>query len=286
MTAARLHHERISGGAAPTATLLLTHGMFGTGGNWRSIARAVLARRPDWSALLVDLRLHGRSEPGTPPHTVAACADDLAALIAQQASTGPPMRAVCGHSFGGKVVLALRAAGGAATVEVDVDQTWVLDASPSARPGGWDAPDNQVRAVWDSLVLLDRSWARRDDLVTALGERGHAPALAAWLAMNLAPVAGVVGLRLRFDLPALRALVLDYLAVDLWPAVVDPTLAGEVHVVVATRATTVGADDRARLAALPPSARVHTHLVDAGHWLHLDAPAAVVELLATQLPTR
>lgn len=282
MTAARLHHERLTGPAAPTATLLMTHGMFGSGGNWRSIARAVLARRPDWSALLVDLRLHGRSEAGTPPHTLAACADDLAALIAAQASVGPPVRAVCGHSFGGKAVLALRATD--AAVVADVAQTWVLDATPSARPGGWAAPDNQVRAVWAALVALDQVWPRRDDFVAALRARGHAAPLAAWLAMNLVPTPTGDGLRLRFDLPALRDLVLDYLAVDLWPAVVDPARAGAVHMVVATRATTVDADDRARLAALPATARVHAHDVDAGHWLHLDAPAAVVDLLVAHLP--
>jgi pimeloyl-ACP methyl ester carboxylesterase len=51
---------------------------------------------------------------------------------------------------------------------------------------------------------------------------------------------------------------------------------------VATRSTTVSADDRARLAQAPPHVRVHT--VDAGHWLHIEAAAEVVEAFATQLP--
>lgn len=275
---ARLHRERLDGAATTTATVLMTHGIFGAGGNWRSIARAVLARRAGWGALLVDLRLHGRSEAGEPPHTVAACAADLAALMAEEAAAGRPVRAAVGHSFGGKVVLALRATG------ADLAQTWVLDASPSARPGAWESPDNEVREVWTSLGALDRTWARRDDFVAAMQARGHTPGLAAWLAMNLAPAAGGDGLRLRLDLPAIRALVLDYLAVDLWPALTDPTLAGDVQVVVADRATVIGADDRARLAALPASARVHVHHLDAGHWLHLDAPTALIELLTTHLP--
>ena len=90
-------------------------------------------------ALLVDLRLHGRSEAGTPPHTIAACADDLAALLAEQAAAGRPVRAAVGHSFGGKVVVALRGRG------ADLAQTWMLDSSPSARPGAWESPDNEVR---------------------------------------------------------------------------------------------------------------------------------------------
>lgn len=273
---ARLHTERLDGAAPAAATVLFTHGIFGAGGNWRSIARAVLARSPGYGGLLVDLRLHGKSEAGAPPHTLAACAEDVAALCRQEAAAGRPVRVVAGHSFGGKVLLAARGAG------LDVAQTWMLDSSPSARPGAWDAPDNDVRDVWDSLTALDRTWAKRDDFVAAMAGRGHGPTLAGWLAMNLVPADG--GLRLRLDLPAVRDLVLDYLATDLWPALTDPALAGDVHVVVARRSDTISEDDRARLAALPASARVHAHALDTGHWLHLEAPAAVIDLLASRLP--
>lgn len=269
---ARLHHERLDGAAATGAIALFTHGIYGAGGNWRSIARAVVTRRPEWSALLVDLRLHGKSEAGLPPHTVAACADDLAALIA---SVGPVAVAI-GHSFGGKVVLALRAGGAA------LAQTWVLDSTPSARPGAWDLPDNSVREVWTTFSVLDRTWARRDDFIEAAVARGHARTLATWMATNLVPADG--GLRLRLALEPIRSLLLDYYATDLWPALTSPALAGDAHMVVATRSDTVSLDDRARLAALPADARVHTHAVDAGHWLHLDAPTAVVDLLAAALP--
>lgn len=271
-----LHHEIVAGERA-SATVLVTHGIYGNGGNWRSIARALVTRRPTWRALLVDLRLHGRSDAGEPPHTIAACADDLAALCASQATAGAPVSVVAGHSFGGKVALALRGRGAA------LAQTWVLDSTPSARPGEWDAPGNLVREAWNTLSALDRAWTHRDGFVEAAVARGLARPLAAWMATNLGPADD--GLRLRLDLPALRDLVLDYYARDLWPAVLQPALAGEVHMVVATRSSTVSAADRARLAALPPTARVRTHKVDAGHWLHLEQPAAVVELLASYLPT-
>ena len=272
--ATRLHHERLEGPTPATATLLLTHGIFGAGGNWRSVARAVIGRRPEWSALLVDLRQHGRSDAGEPPHTVAACAADLAALI--EADNGPPVRAALGHSFGGKVVMALRGGG------ADLAQTWILDSTPSARPGAWDAEGNDVRDVWNHLVALDRVWARRDDFTAALRERGLSSPLAVWLAMSLTPTDG--DLRLRFDLPAIRTLLLDYYATDLWPALTDPALAGDVQVVVAARSRALDEADRARLTALPPAARVHTHVLDTGHWLHLEATAALVDLIATHLP--
>src|SRR5438045_3613951 len=42
--------------------MLFLHGIFGTGGNWRTIARRWVALRPTWGAVLVDLRMHGRSQ--------------------------------------------------------------------------------------------------------------------------------------------------------------------------------------------------------------------------------
>jgi pimeloyl-ACP methyl ester carboxylesterase len=157
---ARLHHERIArSDSAPARWLALTHGFFGAGSNWRSIARKLTERRPEWGVVLVDLRQHGRSEPGEPPHTIAACADDLRALVAELGD----VRAIAGHSFGGKVVLATRGF-------VDVSQTWVLDASPSRRREPAGGPPGTVERV---LALMERSprvWARRDDFVAAVVE--------------------------------------------------------------------------------------------------------------------
>jgi esterase len=217
--------------------------------------------------LLVDLRQHGRSEPGEPPHTIAACADDLRALFIELGD----VRAMAGHSFGGKVVLAARPL-------VDMAQTWVLDASPSPRDPAADRSNTVVRV----LELMERSpqrWARRDDFVTAVVAEGHERGLARWLAMNLVPdPAG--DLVLRLDLAALRAMLADYYATDVWDALEAPD--GDVEVVIAERSTVLSAADRGRLAAAPP--HVHVHTVDAGHWLHIDAPAAVVELFAARLP--
>jgi esterase len=267
---ARLHHERIAGeGRLPAHWLLLAHGIFGAGSNWRGIARKLHEQRPDWGVVLVDLRQHGRSGPGEPPHTVAACAEDLRAAIGELGS----IDAIAGHSFGGKVVLATRAL-------VDVRQTWVLDASPSARAGALDGRSNGVVAVLETMERLPRTWPRRDDFVAAVVAEGHDLGLARWLAMNLVPDAGDA-LVLRLDLAAMRALLADYYALDLWGALLDPA-GGDVEVVIADRATTLGDGDRARLARPPP--HVHVHHVAADHWLHIEAPAAVVELFARNLP--
>ncbi len=265
---ARLHHERIArSDVAPERWLLITHGIFGAGANWRGIARKVNERRPEWGIVLVDLRLHGRSEDGDPPHTIAACADDLRALVAELGN----VEALAGHSLGGKVMLAARSV-------VSVGQTWLLDSSPGWRDAAQTA-DSSVMRVLGDLEALPRTWAKRDQLVAALIEKGHDTMLAQWLAMSVMPdVHGT--LTLRFDLPALRALLADYFAVDLWESLDDPADGG-VELVIADRASTFTDDDKLRLARAPSHVRAH-HL-DAGHWLHIESPVPVIELLSQHL---
>lgn len=272
---ARLHHERIARtGATPAAWLLLTHGIYGAGSNWRGIARKLHERRPGWGVVLVDLRLHGRSPAGDPPHTVDAAARDVRALVDELGDVA----ALAGHSFGGKVVLAARSL---APADRRIQQTWVLDASPSARPNAISDGSNSVVAVLELMEQLPAEWAARDDFVAAVTAAGHDLGLAQWLAMNLVADAPGAPLRSRLDLAAIRALLTDYFARDLWAAAASPD-GGELAVVVATRSPALDAADRARLAQLPPHARTFT--IDAGHWLHIAAPAAVVELFASELP--
>jgi pimeloyl-ACP methyl ester carboxylesterase len=269
-----LHIERLANAdAAPTRWLAIAHGMYGSGTNWRGIARKIHAARPEWGMLLVDLRQHGRSEAGEPPHTVAACAEDVRVALAE---LGLPIGAIAGHSFGGKVMMAARAL-------VRPAQTWVLDASPSPRGGDPADERNEAVRVLETMSQLPATWPTRAAFVEAIVAAGFTPALANWLAMNVVaspsdPHAYVN----RLDLAAMRAMIADYAATDLWDAVLaaEP---GSVDVIVGGASATVNADDLARLAEAPAHVRVHV-IPGAGHWLHLDAPAAVVELFVARLP--
>ena len=266
---AHLHHELVArSDAQPTAWIVLTHGIFGTGGNWRGIARKLVNAMPAWGVILVDLRVHGRSEVGSPPHTIAACAQDLVALVAQLEL---PVRVLAGHSFGGKVVLAARSM-------LDVAQTWMLDSSPSVRTGLSETSDDAA-AVLALLERLPTTWPSRDAFVKAVVAERHREPFAQWLAMNVEPVAE--GFALRFDLVALRALFTDFGVTDGWPAALDPTR-GDLELVIADRGGVYTEDDLAKLAAPPP--HVHVHRIDAGHWLHVEAADQMVALLASRLP--
>lgn len=248
--------------------MLLTHGIFGAGMNWRGIARKLVERRPDWGVVLVDLRLHGRSDAGPPPHTIAACADDVRALAAQLGRVA----VLAGHSFGGKVM-------GAARQLVDVAQTYMLDATPSAHPELIDDPSNSVERVLALIARAPAHYAKREDFVALVQADGHDAGLAQWLAMNLVPDGGQYALRL--DARALREALVDYYHTDLWPALRDPSR-GAVELVIAERSPVYTAADRALVAQAPP--HIHAHSIDAGHWLHIAAPGPVIELFAATLP--
>ena len=267
---ARLYQERIARDS-PQQWLLLTHGIYGAGSNWRGIARKLVERRPEWGVLLVDLRQHGRSEPGEPPHTIEACAADIAAVL------DPSVRAIAGHSFGGKVVLAARA-----KAPATLAQTWMFDSSPSPNPPAAQDPSNSVSRVLSLMERLPKQWAKRDDFVNAVLADGHDAGLAQWLAMNIVPDASGALVN-RLDLAAIRAMLDSYYATDLWSVAFDPALPGTLEVVIADRSPTIDAAARARFAHAPP--HVHVHHVNAGHWLHIEAPATVVELLDQGLST-
>lgn len=268
---ADLHHELL--GDPSARCLLLTHGIYGSGANWRGIARKVIERRPDWSIALVDLRNHGRSGSGDPPHTLAACAADLGALLERQ----PTIVALAGHSFGGKVVLAARG-----SVSRELVQTWMFDSSPSARPGAETDPDNSVMRVLGLFERLPMAWPSRAAFVSAVIAEGEAKPLAQWLGMNVIPGEGG-GYHQRLSPAAMRMMLHDYYVQDLWSVAEDASLPGTVEVVIAEKSTTLDAADRQRLATAP--SHIHVHTIDAGHWLHIEAPANVVELLVSRLPT-
>src|SRR5690606_16267672 len=93
-------------GASPRRAMLFMHGILGTRANWRSFARSFTEARPDWAAVLVDLRHHGDSLELGGDDDLDACVDDLLAL---GGALDLPIRGALGHSFGGKVALALLA---------------------------------------------------------------------------------------------------------------------------------------------------------------------------------
>lgn len=254
--------HRVEGDAAAPHVAFVLHGIFGSLRNWRGMAQHMVRRHPDWRLVLVDLRNHGDSVGAPPPHTLAACAQDLAHLAAHLGVT-PEM--VIGHSFGGKVALAYARDHGVA-------RTWVLDAVP-----GISAPvTGEVEGVLRMLRSVPMPVARRDDVAVALRAAGFGDAIAQWMTTNLRPEGE--GYVWRFDLDGIEEMLADYGRVDFVPWLRETGAA--VDLVRAERSDRWTPETLRELDGLGPHVRVHL-LRDAGHWVHVDNPSGLLDLLDT-----
>jgi esterase len=255
----------------------MLHGLYGRGRNWQSIAKALVAQRPDWGSLLIDLRLHGESVGAgfAPPHTLARAAEDVEATLAADpaAAGGAAVQAVLGHSFGGKVALAL-----ATPLAESLSQVWVIDSTPEARTpagGAWDMVQH-VRA-------MPATFGARAEAVAALEQRGWPTGVATWMATNLRFSDGLFRWTLDFD--GMEALLRSFFDTDLWSVVEQPPGRVVIHVVKGEQSHTLSEEACARIQrAHDANGRVHLHRIAGGHWLNVDNPQAIIALLVAHLP--
>ena len=268
-----LHRERVTfPGADPGGYLVFLHGIFGAGRNWATVARHLVRERPEWGALLVDVRQHGLSQGFPPPHTLAAVAADVDRLIV---ASEYPVRGVLGHSFGGKVALELVRGGGAAA---GLETLWVVDSSPEAR-----APGGSAWAVLEALGRTPGPFQNRAAGVAALQDQRLSEPVARWMATNLEE--GMGGWRWRIDSADMEAMLLDFFHVDLWSVAEDPPGNLQVHMVKAEESSVLGPAACRRVEeAERRTGRVHLHRIAGGHWVNADNPDALLSLLREKLP--
>jgi esterase len=260
-------------GRAPSRFMLFLHGILGSGANWRTFAKQIVAAHPDWGAVLVDLRLHGDSQEGfSPPHTVAAAADDLEELIASleasSAISPARVRGVLAHSFGGKVALAL-----ARQRKGDLDHLFIVDSTPSARP---DAKGSEsTRHIVELLIHLPTEFPDRQTFTTWMEEHGVTRPVAMWLAMNVRPLPGTTRFVFRVDVAGIRHLLDDYFLTDLWDVLEhrEGASAMRAHLIVGGRSGVVDEADRERAKRCPKTTL--DVIAEADHWVHVDAPDAL-----------
>ncbi len=282
----QLRHDVVTApGGAPSKAVLFLHGILGSGSNLRTVARRFVEARPAWAAVLVDLRAHGRSlslrsgeRVGVrgEPDTIQQAADDVLETVA---ALPFPVRAVVGHSLGGKISLHLVHRLPALEHVVSVD------SNPGTRHEG-----RGPEATTEVVALLERlrgPWPARDAFLAGVEARGLSRPVAQWLAMNLERDGDAW--RFRLELPRIRALLDSFFATDAWPvleAAARSRSGPAVHLVVGESSRAFEAADRERAAALAASApgQLTVDVVPAGHWVHVDAPDALHEVLLRRLP--
>jgi esterase len=244
--------------------LVVLHGLFGSGENWRTLARGWAAPPPGGAGrqvLAVDLRNHGRS-PWTPTMTFGEMAADVVHLLAAR---GLARAAVLGHSLGGKVAMTL------ALAHPDrVERLIVVDIAPRAYPGVQEDVLEAMR-VLDLSTLGSRGEADRR-LAERLADRSTRQFLLKSLTTDEDG-----GYRWRLNLDAIAAATGDLRVAVQGPAVEVPTL-----VLRGERSRYVEDADLVALRSLFPRSSVAT-VAGAGHWVHADQPAVVAELVRSFL---
>jgi len=263
-----LAFDRIDGPRSER-TIVFLHGILGRGGNLRTIAKRFVEARPQWTAWLVDMRGHGRSPKGTPSPSLEAAARDVVNMLSRAT---PPVHAIVGHSFGGKVALEAARIGAIASLEHVV----VIDSAPGTREPL--RGDDSALAVIEKIKALPSALASKSDFVDALVAGGMKRSVAQWLAQSVE----MEGDYVRFipDLGEIRALILDYFARDLWPVVERPPGVTNVHLVIGDRSDAYSSADRERVARIAASTeRVTVDVLQAGHWVHVDDPDGMLRIL-------
>ena len=242
-------------GQGPPALVL--HGLFGSGTNWRTIARRLESRL---ECHLVDQRNHGRS-PHARGMTYPALADDVLAYLDAH---GIDRAGLIGHSMGGKTAMTL-----ALTAPERVRCLIVADIAPAPSPSDHRPILQTLRAL--GLDSLD-SRAGAD---AALARSVPDPGLRQFLLQNL--VHGDGGLRWRIDLEALAEALPDLTG---FPPIAPGALyQGPTLFLRGERSGYLSAWHEPRIRALFPRASIDT-IANAGHWLHAEQPAAVTDRIA------
>lgn len=267
---AALSVQRVAAADDTSATLVMLHGIYGRGRNWLGIARALTAARPEYACWLVDLPHHGDSPGGRHGETIRGLADDVHDWLRAETITAD---AVLGHSYGGKVALAM-AAGFAA----DPLQIWIIDSTPEVKP-----PTGSAWGLLEVVRNLPPRFASRDEAINALTGAGYALGVAQWMATNL--VRDDEGFRWRLDFDVMERLLRDFFATDLWPVVERPAARHEIHFLKASESSAISEQAVPRIAAAGPG-RVFLHHRDGGHWIHAESPQVVTALLVEHLPRR
>lgn len=242
-----LHYQ--DNGPKETLPLVVLHGLFGSADNWRSHVKHWQQQR---RVISVDLRNHGRS-PHAEGMSYGVMADDVLALLDMLQIERCDL---LGHSMGGKVAISV-----ARRAPERLASLIVADIAPVSYRHGHDSIFVAMRRVEEGQPSTRKA---ADNL---MAESVETPATRMFLATNL--VRGEDGvMRWRVGLDEIDAAYADIAAEPAGEgAFKGPTL-------VLRGANSDYVDDvhLPRVYEVLPNAQVVT--LEAGHWLHAEAPEA------------
>ena len=240
-----LNYTEYGDTAAGHPTLIIVHGLYGSGRNWGVIAKRLCDNR---RVVTVDMRNHG-SSPHHASHSYPDMAQDIAQVIEH---LGGPVD-ICGHSMGGKAVMLL-----ALTRPELLRRVIVADIAPVTYGHTQQMFIDAMRSV--DLAQIER----RSDAEAQLAEAGVERALQSFFTQSL----DVPGKRWRLNLDALEAEMPKIIG---WPEGVGGQFDGPTLFLSGGASDYVRAEHRGPIKELFPQARF-AKIPGAGHWLHAEKP--------------
>lgn len=227
-------------------TLVIAHGLYGSGRNWGVIARRLADRR---DVVAVDMRNHGES-PRFPTQSYPEMAEDLAEVIE---SVGAPVD-LLGHSMGGKAAMQL-----ALTRPDLIRRLVVADIAPVAYA------HDQTRNARAMAALDLKQITTRAEADAALARDIEDPSLRAFFLQSLdlrqhPP-------RWKLNLPVLEAEMPKIVG---WPGT-QGSFPNPALFLTGALSHYVRPEHRDTIRALFPKSRF-AKIPEAGHWLHAEKP--------------
>ena len=234
--------------------LIILHGLFGSGDNWRMHAKSFSR---DFDTHVLALRNHGKSA-----HDSAMSYDLMAADVGWYISSeGLAPAHLIGHSMGGKVAMWL------ALQHPDlVEKLVVVDIAPREHPPGH-------RHILAALCDLDLSrLSNRKEAHALISSAIPSRRVRQFLLKNLRRTKSR-GFQWRMNLPAIR---INYDEIRDWPGSSSMRSDKQALFIAGTSSDYITEEDSDAIVEIFPRARFVD--IDAGHWLHAEQPEAFYEL--------
>ena len=254
------------GDNAGTTSLVVLHGLFGSGDNWRRHARALADAR---TVYVPDMPNHGRSL-----HVDSAAYPEIAEIVWSALEElglgyeGTPT-AILGHSMGGKVGMAMALSRPEATARLIV-----ADIAPRAYPPRHDEIFRAMEAVASARV---ESRSAADKLMSAEVPQ---KAIRMFLLKSLERDDDGV-YRWRLNLDCLRRCY-HHIGDRPYPSDTAARYDGAVLFVSGGASPYVSTEDYDDARRAFPSARFEV-IPGVGHWLHVEAEQRFMEILRSEL---
>lgn len=259
MQAQVLHFKELGENNRANGSLFIFHGLFGLLDNWQTLAKTLA---DTYHVVMADMRNHGRSFRAESMHYT-----DMAADMAQLIDLIQPVQTtVIGHSMGGKAAMQF-----AADFPERLDRLVVVDIAPRAYPLHHQHILEGLNAI--PLATLQS----RQEAENILASHGMDWGIRQFLLKNLYRTEDN-RFAWRFNLPVITS----HIAEVGQPLVYSRPITTPALFIRGSRSHYITDEDAAQIANIFPNSRLVT-IADAGHWVHAEQPAALLEALQSFL---